>query len=368
MSNLTLTTQALAAPKDLKGVFEIEAFRNNFVSNFVKTTGINAAKGELIFEREKILFMKAIAGNKELEQCDRFSIYSSFIELAVSGCSLNEGEAYIIPYSGKAQFQIGYKGRINQMAVIPGVEYVHMPQVVYSCDVFEYELGDNPKVIKHAPAKTRGKNDIITHVYMIVDREPTPTNPKAKEMFIMDREQVISIRDRYSKPYRYYMADCARLNKTPGDTFKKTIQGKNGGNPFEVLVEPPMWVSSEAEAWKKTIAKRAYKWMPKTARQKALDAKIAANFDPEDGTGGEQEIDYGIVNNDGTTTDVKAEATQQTKAETPAAEKTEKAKKPAAAKAEVKPADDIRDIASAVIDEQPESPAETGVENPLEGY
>ena len=368
MSNLTLTTQALAAPKDLKGVFEIEAFKNNFVSNFVKTTGINAAKGELIFEREKILFMKAIAGNKELEQCDRFSIYSSFIELAVSGCSLNEGESYIIPYSGKAQFQIGYKGRINQMAVIPGVEYVHMPQVVYSCDIFEYELGENPKVIKHAPAKTRGKNDILTHVYMVVDREPTPANPKAKEMFIMDREQVLAIRDRYSKSYRYYMADCAKYNKTPGDTFKKTIQGKNGS--FEVIVEPPMWVSSEPEAWKKTIAKRAYKWMPKTARQKALDAKIAANFDPEDGTGGEQEIDYGIVNEDGTTTEVKTETKTETKAETPAAEKTEKAKKTTAPKAEVKPADDIRDIASTVIDEQTETQntEETGVENPLDGY
>jgi phage RecT family recombinase len=311
MSNLiTLTTSALAAPKDLKGVFELEPFKNNFVRNLVKTSGKTEEAAEMTFEREKILFMKAIQSNKALEKCDRFTIYSAFIELAVSGVSLNEGESYIIPYSSKAQFQIGYKGRVKQMQEIPGFQYVNMPQVVYTSDDFDYELGEEPKVLRHKPAKKKGPDDVIEFVYLVIEL----SNDRRKT-FIMDREQVLNIRDHYSTPYIQYVAEIERQGKKIGDKVVKRMKGRDGGADWDLTIEPPMWVTSEEESFKKTIVKRAYKWVPKTPKLRALDAKIAGNQDPEDGVQAEEafNIDYGIQNEDGTTQEIKADAPAKTK-------------------------------------------------------
>lgn len=327
MSNvLTLTQAALAEPKDLKGVFELEPFKNNFVRNLVKTSGKTEENAEMIFEREKILFMKAIQSNKQLEQCERFTIYSSFIELAVSGVSLNEGESYIIPYGKKAQFQIGYKGRVKQMQEIPGFSYVNMPQVVYTNDEFDYELGEEPRVLKHKPARKRQPDDELEFVYMVIE-----TTGDAKKTFVMTREQVLNIRDHYSVPYIQYMAEITKAGKKVGDKIAVKKTGQNGD--YTIYLDPPMWVTSPEEAWKKTICKRAYKWVPKTPKLRALDERIKGNHDPEDGTNGEQEaftIDYGIEQPDGTTTQHSASGEPKEKPAAPTpkatAAKKEKAK------------------------------------------
>ena len=354
-NKLALTLSALNTPANLAGVFELEPFQNNFVNNLVKTSGISQELALMKFEREKILFMKAISGNKDLEKCERFSVYSAFIELAVSGQSLLDGEAYIIPYGKKAQFQVGYKGRINQMNTLPGIVHVAMPQVVYDVDDFDYVLGEEPRILKHKPVKVRPKEAVLTHVYLIIERDPTHSSPKAKDVYLMDREEVLGIRDRYSQSYRMYIADCKKLNKEIGSTFKKHIGEASAG--FDVWVEPPMWIANETEAWKKTVVKRAYKWVPKTPRMKALDAKIAANVDPETGEVDGQQIDYGLVNDDGTTQEVKAEptntpATEQKPAQgasSPPAETKTRAKKEKATapKQEPSAAADIEAIAGA---------------------
>lgn len=289
---IQLTQTALAAPKDLKGVFELEPFQRNFIGNLVKTNGKTEEAATMIFEREKILFMKAVAANPQLEQCDRFSIYSSFIELAVSGLSLNEGHTYIIPYGKKAQFQIGYKGRVEQMQQIQAFKFVRMPQVVYTSDEFDYELGEMPRVIMHKPARNRPATDVIEFVYLVIEKLDGKN-----ETYLMTREEVINIRDHYSKPYIEYMNEIRKQNKKVGDKVTKTGKRRDGSS-YTVDLDPPMWVTSEAEAFKKTIVKRAYKWVPKTAIMKALDEKIKDNVDIEDGTGGDEktvDIEYNFV-------------------------------------------------------------------------
>lgn len=274
MSNaLQLTRAALTTPTDLKGMFEVEAFRHNFMSNYEKTTG--QKNGSMIFERERILFMKAIAENKKLEQCDRFTIYAAFIELAVSGLTLNEGICYIIPYKDRAQMQIGWRGRLEQISQMPEINYVPEPQVVLTnelCD-FDYELGETPRIVKHKPAKDRTitKENRIEYVYLILDTK------FGKRTFLMSRQEVLQIRDTYSIGYKQYMS---KGGKWPD------------GNPME----PPFWLTNEAEAFKKTLVKRAYKYLPKTPRMKAIDEKIKTYIDHEDGTSEEtHDIDYGLA-------------------------------------------------------------------------
>lgn len=274
MSNaLMLTTSALQAPKDLKGVFEIDAFKANCVSNYEKTTG--RKDGDIVFERERVLFMKTIKENVKLEQCTRPSIYFAFVELFASGLTLMDGLTYIIPYKETAQFQIGWKGRLEQMSRMPEINVVHEPQVVLTNELsdFEYQLGEDVRVLKHKPAKDRTitATNKIEFVYLILD------TAFGKRCFIMSRQEVLTIRDTYSIPYKYYIS-------------------KGGKYPDGKPMDPPFWITNEAEAFKKTIVKRAYKYVPKTPRQKLLDEKIGTYIDHEDGTvdSTQQAIDYGL--------------------------------------------------------------------------
>jgi phage RecT family recombinase len=285
MSNkLQLTVTALNAAKDLKEMFDMEPVKYNAVNNLMKTRGITEEKAMMHYEREKILFFKALQSNKALEKCDRFSIYSCWIELFASGLTLNDGFAYIIPYGKQAQFQPGWKGRLDQMGTIPEIENIPPPQVVYENDEFDYELGDYPRIIKHKP--TKGDRGQIACVYLVIQKS------SGKELHLMTRAEVLAIRDRYSKTYNQYIADCKATNTEIGKPVKKT------GNYGDYTIEPPMWITSEDQAFKKTLVKRAWNSQAnKTARMRALDQKVAKNFDPEDATGGDQttDIDYGIV-------------------------------------------------------------------------
>jgi len=276
----------LQAPKDLKGVFDLDAFKFNCVSNYEKTTG--RKDGSIVFERERVLFMRTIKENPKLEACTRPSIYFAFVELFASGLTLLDGLTYIIPYKDTAQFQVGWKGRLEQMSRMPEVNVVQEPQVVLTSELgdFEYQLGEDVRIIKHKPAKDRTitKENKIEFVYLILD------TAFGKRVFIMSRQEVLTIRDTYSIPYKYYVAKCIEAKVAPGGPVK--VSGRNG----EYTIDPPFWVTNEAEAFKKTIVKRAYKYVPKTPRQKILDEKIATYIDHEDGTleSTQQSIDYGL--------------------------------------------------------------------------
>lgn len=336
MSNqVGLTIAKLNAPSDLKGMFEIEEFRVNFIRNHALTTSVPDSRAAMVWEREKILFMKAVEANKALAECDRFSLYSAFIELAVSGVSLDDGEGYIIPYGKKAQFQIGWKGRRNQMVSSPGVESVGVPMMVYDCDEFDVEYGEEPRIIRHKPTIPRPEGSKKIAVYMVIHMEPTTSVKNMRKIILMTADEVYSIRDTYSKPYRQYVEACKAHGKKIGDTIRIPMEYQ--GRKYDKTIEPPMWITSEDEAWKKTCVKRGSKSVSRNKRLKALDAKIANNFDPEDGTGGDEPIDYGIVNEDGTTTNVPKPEAQKTATKTRV--KADTAKQPESDKATVTPQD-----------------------------
>lgn len=283
---LALTVDLLNGAKNIPAVFELESVRHNAVRNYMLTTGKNEAAAAMYYERERLLFMKVITGeNKEaFAKCQRFTIYSAFVELMVSGRSLNNGEAYIIPYGEVAQFQMGWRGRLEQINEIAAVEYTSEPQVVYTneLDNFEYELGEKPKILKHKPSKDRKaapafpleaaeKGNKIEFVYWVIKRSGET------ETFIMSRSQVLAIRDQYSKPWINYVTYGGKWQN--GNAMKK-----------------PFWMTSEEDAFKKTIVKKAYAFIPKTARMKALDQKLDKNYDPEtETTGDETIIDYGLA-------------------------------------------------------------------------
>ncbi len=277
MSQLQLTTEMLNTAKDTKALFEIVPLKNNFVENYRKTTG--KENGDIVFERERVLFLQKIRENPGLEKCTNISKYMALIQLAASGLTMGDDQCYMIPKAGSVTFQVGWKGRLAQISSLKDVIYIQQPQVVYEGDDFEFSLGDDPKIIKHVPCKPskREKEDgrsLINYVYVVI------ATKNGKLLYIMDREEVLNIRDRRSDSYKYWK--------------------KNGG-------KESMWTTDEPQAFRKTVVKRAYQQIAKIISipqtMKDLDSQIDKNPDPEDGNG----MDYGLSGETPETLDVDHE-------------------------------------------------------------
>lgn len=111
-------------------------------------------------ERFTRIALSAISTNPKLAECTPESFLGAMMTAAQMGVEPNTplGQAYLIPYGNKVQFQLGYKGLLD-LAYRSGEVVNACAYTVYSNDVFEYELGLEPK-LKHIPA-TRDRGEPI---------------------------------------------------------------------------------------------------------------------------------------------------------------------------------------------------------------
>jgi recombination protein RecT len=114
-------------------------------------------------ERYIRVILTAVNTNPTLLTCTPASLFAGILDSAKLGLEFNTplGLAYLIPYGGKAQFQIGYKGlltlarRSGQIAKIDA-------DVVYEKDHFKYVKGlhtifEHEPYIPHDGEEGRGK-------------------------------------------------------------------------------------------------------------------------------------------------------------------------------------------------------------------
>lgn len=94
-----------------------------------------------------------------LLKCDRQSLFNAAMSAAVLGLEVDgvTGQAYLIPFAGKAQLVIGYKG-MNTLAARSGITITGA--VVREGDQFDYELG-SAGFVQHKPALTGKDRRII---------------------------------------------------------------------------------------------------------------------------------------------------------------------------------------------------------------
>lgn len=237
----------------------MDEVRNNWISTYEKVSGNK--DGAMRFEAEKLMFL-TVTSDSKFKKVSNFSKYNAFIELSISGLSLREGMGYIIPYGEKCSFMPGWKGRLEQISDMPGIVYVHPPQVVREDDVYRKSLGMSPQVLEHVP-NTNSQSAIID-TYLVIEFT------HGTRCFFMSASEILNIRNRRSKPYISYMNMCRQHNQAPGNSFE--VNGQYG--PY--MIEPPMWITDEVQAFKKTLVRRTYNEMPnKLAKHKHLDALIA---------------------------------------------------------------------------------------------
>ena len=97
---------------------------NLTVKNYFKQDSIKTKFNEMLGDKSTNFLTSlqhSISQNNQLMKCDPESIFNAAATAAILDMPINSnlGEAYILPYGKKAQFQIGYKGFI-QLAIRTG--------------------------------------------------------------------------------------------------------------------------------------------------------------------------------------------------------------------------------------------------------
>lgn len=212
----------------------------------------------LSFDKFEAMVIAAVGSNPKLLECDRASLLKACIQAAELGLSLNPtlGEGDILQvYDARnktynAQFRPRYMGLMKlarQSGVIAKIE----AEIVREKDEFLVQKGDDPRLEHRIKLGNRGEKIGAYCIWTLKDG--------TKQFEVMDREQILAIRDRSS---------AKKEGRTVGP-----------------------WATDEDEMWRKTVVRRASKYMPR-----ATDAFVnAVTLDNLHEAGHEVDFDSGEI-------------------------------------------------------------------------
>lgn len=211
---------------------------------FLAKNYMNQIKNFFGDEKQSMRFLSSVMSSVQklpaLLDCDAMSVVNSFMTMAQLGLMPSDvsGEAYVLPYKGKAQFQLGYQGLIT-LFYRAGCENIRA-EIVREHDIFSY------------------KNGVINHEIDIFKSNDERGKPVGAYTIARFRGQEIS----------------KVMNKKDimdmGKNFSKSFA--TDFTPWKEKNDPNLWM------WKKTVLKQMGKLMPKN---ETIFQAIAA--DNEDG-------------------------------------------------------------------------------------
>lgn len=212
------------SPQEKKPPTELAIFAKELQDVYAKTV-VSYFRGD---KKSAQKFLNAVVYSVRkipaLLECDKQSVFQAFMTCAEFELypSSAGGEAYVIPYKGKAQFQLGYQGLIT-LGYRSGVESLSTG-IVRKGDVFEYEEGLEPKLV-HKPKLDEDGEPIAAYAV---------GNVKGQRLFKV-------------------------LSKAKIYNFKKLSQG--AASPYSPWnssdKDPELWM------WRKTALRQLFKLLPK---------------------------------------------------------------------------------------------------------
>lgn len=136
--NQTLDLIANTAPSKIA---ELDIVKDRFIKNY--NLSHKSSQGDLMYHRQVVFFNQQIAGNTQLSQADKFSLYACFVTAAVNGYSFDpeDNEVYLVAYKGKATLMRQAGAHVRRLIRTNQVQYVEQAKLVYKGDVFEVEGG-----------------------------------------------------------------------------------------------------------------------------------------------------------------------------------------------------------------------------------
>ena len=207
------------------------------------------------------IVVAAVADNMDLLECDRGSLLKACLSAAELGLSLNKsmGEADILKVwdnrlkKNVAQFRPRYKG-LMKLAMQSGEVLKIESRLVHENDVFQVEEGLDARIIHAHGLSNRGEMIGAYCVWKLKNGET--------QFEVMNKEQILAIRERSSA---------------------KTKDGN--------IVGP--WKTDEAEMWRKTVVRRASKYMPlstEAQRAVAVDNQAEGVIEADEQAGSDVDI------------------------------------------------------------------------------
>lgn len=166
----------------------------------------------------------AVQRTPELLNCEPTSVINSFMTMAQLQFmpSNVSGEAYVLPYKGVAQFQIGYQGLVT-LFYRAGAKSI-TAEIVYKNDKFEYTNG----VITHTPDVFADDRGEAIGAYVIVELQAG-----GKVSKVMKAKDILDMGKQFSKSFN------------------------TSFTPWKEANDPELWM------WKKTVLKQVAKLVPK---------------------------------------------------------------------------------------------------------
>lgn len=147
-------------------------------------------------ERFQRVALTAFSNNPKLQDCEPVSFIAAMMESAQLGLEPNTplGQAYLIPYGNKVQFQIGYKGLL-ELAQRSGKIKTLYAHEVRENDVFDIDYGLEQK-LTHKPLLKGNRGEVIGYyaVYHL--------DTGGHSFVFMTHDEVMDHAKKFSKTFR----------------------------------------------------------------------------------------------------------------------------------------------------------------------
>ena len=148
--------------------------KDSFVNTLVKIHRMEEQNAEAIYNREALYYKKALIGSAKLQGCTNISLYSAFLEIAITGLSIQPGgksEAYLESrgakqrdgsYINAASLVVTAYGELSLRIRNGHLIRMANPQVIYEGDHFQPQTNERGDlVVDYKPAIPRKSNIII---------------------------------------------------------------------------------------------------------------------------------------------------------------------------------------------------------------
>lgn len=161
-------------------IAESSRIRTQFINTAVKIQRIDPSEAESVYDREALYYKKALTASPKLQKCTNISLYAAFLEIAVTGLSIqpgNKSEAYLESRGAKsgkkdekgndiwinsATLQVTAYGELNMRMRSGQIVRMSNPIVLYEGDVFQPHTNQRGEiVVDYKTAIPRRSGNII---------------------------------------------------------------------------------------------------------------------------------------------------------------------------------------------------------------
>lgn len=232
----------LDSAPNVSNMLQLPEVKKKFINNYLQVTG--KKDGQERFNEELGFFLEIIRNNPKIAECDRLSVFLSFVSVSTYGLSFRDDQLYAIPYWDSVKrvkvlkCRPGANGKVEMLRRMSSIEFIYEPVVVLKKDTFKYDYIEQ-KVLEYQPVdRHEFKYEDIAGAFMRI---------QFKDGRIID----------------------VYMNKKDLDGSKSMAQADKQGNK-------KVWDKFPGEMAKKSVKNRAYKVY---FRREELPFQLDPNFD-----------------------------------------------------------------------------------------